>query len=164
MFESLVRDKVASYTWAMSDKQILISFPYQDHEIAARWWVENRTALVEPRKLIAEFYHATNIAIGYAHWFDQYAMFRWPAKWIAETGLECVEQLRDLARAEERPDRRLQLLSESAGQMLDSFRIGWPGDEVEIRRFRGAARRIVDILEELEEEVLTTVFSAVGFA
>jgi hypothetical protein len=146
----------------MSGKRISISFPYEDREIAAQWWVENHAAVAEQRKLIVEFYHATDIAIGYSHWHDQYSRFRWPAKWIGEAGLGCVKQLRDLARAEERPDRRLEALSESADEMLDSFIMPWPDDSVEIRRFRSAAGRIIGILEELEEEVLATVFSAVN--
>ncbi len=165
----LACDKVASYTEVMSGKRISISFPYEDREIAAQWWVENHATLAEQRKLIVEFYHTTDIAIcyshwvGYYHWVGQYSRFRWAAKWIAETGLGCVEQLRDLARAEGAPDSRLEALRESADQMLDSFSMQWPDDSAEIRRFRNAAGRIIGVLEELEEEVLATVFSAVSF-
>jgi hypothetical protein len=98
----------------------------------------------------------------YAHWLDKYSKYKWAWKWIDEVSLRCVKQLRELAQDESQADRRLELLRESSTQMLDAFEMIWYDDPEGVMRFHNAAGRIIGVLEELEAEVLTAVFSIVS--
>jgi hypothetical protein len=137
--------------------------PYLVTKQQVEWWARNRASLTQPRKLITEFYHATDFAIGFGQWFYDTGGCRWAWKWIADVSLQCVEDLRDQIQAETHPDKRLEVMNDAAIQMIEAFRDPWTGDEAEVRRFRTAAGRIISVLDELETEVFSAVISTVSF-
>jgi hypothetical protein len=129
----------------------------------AEWWVRNHDTLAAERKRVTELFYLTDVAIKNSHWASPDAPFRWAEKEIDDEHLTFVHQLRDLAQAGPAPDGRLEILRESATQIIGSYK-ATRGPEARLRYLRTAAGQIIAVLDELESEMLTAFLSTVGAA
>jgi hypothetical protein len=151
----------ASYRAATS--RLLISLGAQPAPATGalvKWWIKAGPSTAESRRVLHEFLGQMNLSLGYPHWFTG----------MKPLWLECVDLQIGLKLAMLtaccvpviEADRRIAAFVNEAKAFFEAYdKMTFRWNESERRSLRDPLRRALSLLDEVEAEVTSVVFSVI---